>query len=433
MSPTDADRTDRSARRLPWLALALALLVAAAHLAARACAPAPRFWGDEGHYALLAQADAREGRTSLLPGTLGFEHRPIFGVRVCALFVPRLFAGVTLLNTLLLSLVVLLTCAAGRMLDLSPPAALAAAALLGAFPWLGFHVHSLWPEILHAFFFALVLCGLLAFLRGGSAAWLALAGVASAYALFTKGSLAPFVPFFAVFVALAGARRASEVPPGARALRALAPAAVYAMSVLAVVAPQLVHNARAGYGPHLAANRWWNLEVGLATGETVDDVNQRYWASSPDPLERERLARERTLAHVREVGAGQLLAAQARKLAALVFRKPSELEASLHREARWGDPPPRWLAALELPARALWYALLLLGTLGLALRAARSSGWLLLALFALGYLTALLFVPVKPRFALPLVPVLCLAAGAALEALGARIARAWMQRTAARI
>ncbi len=60
---------------------ALLVLVVLGHLLIFANAP-PRFWGDERLYALPAQEDAQQGHTSLLPGTLGFEHRPLLCVRV---------------------------------------------------------------------------------------------------------------------------------------------------------------------------------------------------------------------------------------------------------------------------------------------------------------------------------------------------------------
>jgi hypothetical protein len=408
-------------RRIPWAAVGLAAAVLALHLGFRATAPAPRFWGDEEIYVAFAQADARAGTTSLLPGTLGFDHRPIFGARVLARFVPGLFQRSTLLNSVLMALVVLLTYAQGRVLGLGPGAALAAAGLLGTFPWLGFHVHSLWPEVLHAFFFALLLLAQLLYLRRLALAWLPLAGVAMAYALFTKGALNAFVPLFAAHLALATWRGLRAAPSARRLARAGLAAAVYGGTVLLVILPQLARNARAGQGWSLAANRWWNLELGLATDDSIDDVNQRYWASAPDPAERERLARERTLAHVRAVGVPAQLRSQLSKLEKLLVRKPSEFEASLHREGRWGEPPPAWIAALEAPARAQWYAILLLGTAGLALAGRRSPGWTHLALFALAFGAALFLVPVKPRFALPLVPVLCLFAGAALERLVERL------------
>jgi hypothetical protein len=251
---------------------------------------------------------------------------------------------------------------------------------------------------------------------------LVVAGVATAYALFTKGALVPFVPAFAVFLSLAAWRAGAGASEGrARLARALAPAAVYVLATALVLLPQLVHNAREGYGLRLAANRWWNLEVGLASGEHIEDVNRRYWDAAADPIERERLSRERTLEHVRELGPARLLVQQARKLAALVFEKPAELEASLHREQRWGDPPPRWIAALELPGRILWYGLLVLGALGCALRGTRSPGWALLLVFSLLYLVSLLAVPVKLRFTLPLVPALCLFSAASIEELARRI------------
>ena len=75
---------------------------------------------------------------------------------------------------------------------------------------------------------------------------------------------------------------------------------------------------------------------------------------------------------------------------------------------RWGDPPPAWLAALRRPGRLLWLLLLGLGLPGVLLYGWRSPGHLLFALFVLYFFAALFVIPYKLRFAMPLIPVLCI-------------------------
>jgi arylsulfatase A-like enzyme len=109
----------------------------------------------------------------------------------------------------------------------------------------------------------------------------------------------------------------------------------------------------------------------------------------------------------------------------LASSTPSFFERALGE--RWGQPPPRWLEAMRVPGRIIWYALLggCLG--GMALLGWRSAGWLFLVLFVLYYGAALLTIPYKVRFAMPLVPTMCLFAGGFLEALRGRAAAlAWL-------
>jgi len=192
-----------------------------------------------------------------------------------------------------------------------------------------------------------------------------------------------------------------------------------------VVGPQLEANWRAGYGLRLAANTWWNLELGLTTsgGEAVGVVNNRYWASSSDRLERERMAEERTRAYLAKTGWGTALVRQFPKLWKTLVSRDSSFERSLDRMQRWGPTPPGWLRAQELPGRLLWYAILVSGLVGAVALARRDLPWTMLALFVLGFLGILLLVPLKVRFALPLVPVLCVFGAGWIEGLMTRSER----------
>ena len=415
----------------------LLIFVTVIHVIAFAADRPIRLWGDEGTYALNAKTDAAQGETSLVPGRLPFRTQPEFASRVYSKFAhrPRLQRSVSLLDICLLPLVLLLTYAQARRLGVPERGALIGAGLLGVFPWFGFHVHSLWPEVLHALFFGAALLGLLAALRADRVRYVVPAGVATAFALLTKGVLQAFLPVFAIVLGVAFFRRArntsgtsDEIRSGLRspAARALLAPGAYLLTILAVLLPQLIANDNAGHGYHLAANRWWNLELGLTAdpkqGRTIGSINEAYMATSTDDIRREELARERTLAFVRERGVIGVLAAQIGKCARLVFERESSFERSIGDMERWGAEPPTVLAMLRLPSRVLWFAILALGLAGLGLHVRAGPGWALLSAFVLVFFAAIATVPLKVRFLMPVVPVLCIFAGAAIER-GARAQR----------
>ena len=402
---------------------ALVLVAVAGHLAWMSGLPAPRFWGDEGHYLALATAEAEDPGWSLLPGTFGFDHRPLLNVRLLSLFAPEVYPRIALLNLLLLVVLVLCTYGSARQLGLSSGASLGAAGFLALFPWIGFHFHSLWPEVLHMALVSVVLLLFLRFFETARPGLLVGAGVATAYALFTKGSLQPFLVLFFASLVWRFVR-----PPGTLTEQ-LKPAGVailaFGLPLAALVLPQLLVNRGAGHGMHLAANRWWNLEAGLTTSpeHKLREVDHDYLTSSRDEREREAFARERTLAYVSKSGLVTVVRTQLAKLWKLLSRKRSGFERSLHEFQRWGEPPPPLLRILETPARVGWYLLWGLGLLGLALLFRRGLGWSFCALFLCAYLVALAAVPVKIRFALPVVPLLTLFAAGACDELRRRSRR----------
>ncbi len=390
-----------------------------------------RLWGDEPMYAENAAQDAPLGETSLLPGQLPFRTRPEFGARLLANLNPGpgLLRSAAWLQLGLLALTLAMVYAQARLLELRPGFALLAAALLGCFPWLGFHVHSLWPEVLHSFFVAVGLLGVLLALVRGRRAFLVPAGVSLGLALFTKGVMQPFVLLFAGVVAWSFARRAkgSQKPWLAGALAA----ALLLGSTYALLAPQLIANAPAGHGAQLASNRWWNLELGLCAepreGRSVAKLQKAYFAASQDPREREAQARQRTLAHLRSVGLVKALGDQWTKLQRLLWKHESSFERSLDKMQRWGPDPPAALEALAGLGRGMWYALLSMGGLGALWLGRRSAGWFLVSSFALGFFLAGSLIPLKVRFLLPMIPFLCLLTAGLLQALWLR-ARATQAR-----
>ncbi len=429
-------------------ALPLVLLLAGiggAHLAFVAGQPSPRLAGDELHYLRTAQQDQLRGDTLLLPGWLRFGHRPEWQSRWLAQLggadvsdEARLRrAGV--LQTALLLIVVALVHAQARELGLGAVAAWGAAGLVAGFPWLGFHVHALWPELWHAACLAAALLGALVHLRTRKTLPLFASGVAMGAALLAKGTLAPFVPLFAGFFVVVAWRDAEA---GGRA-RAVAARLGFLLGIGLVIGPQLAANLQAGHGPRLAANRWWNLELGLTVpvaavepgvagpdGHWLAEEAQtrRYAAAARNAPARERAARGRVLDHVAAEGLLPVAAAQVGKLfdlwwapRSLLPARQASLEQALGARRRWGDAPPAWLAWLREPARWMWRGLWLGGLAGLGVVARRSRGWALLAGFAATFVVAGLAVPVKVRFLLPIVPVLALGCGVWIDRLVARL------------
>ena len=238
---------------------------------------------------------------------------------------------------------------------------------------------------------------------------------------------------------------------GARDVRrALGSLALYGGALALVLLPQMRANERAGFGLGLGANRWWNLELALRTParvvapEGIDDpyglarwelqraLTDDYMATSTDPLVRERAARERVRAHLAAEGWGAAVSEQLTEFldvllarGGLSFYRAPCLEQALGYRARWGAPPPGWIAALARPARPLWWLLLAVGTFGLARGCRRGAGeplegdpagdrggYLLVLALALCVLAVVLAVPLKFRFLQPLIPLLCLGVGA---------------------
>ena len=426
----DSLQPERSLARRFGPLCALLLVVAALHGAWMAAEPAPTYFEDEPHYSQFAHEDALSGRTSLLPGRLRFDQRPELISRLWAQFVPEM-DGSTLTREkvrydphlqrsarwvhlpLLLATIVLVFLHA-RTLGAAPARALGAAALFGLFPWFAFYAHTLWAEVPHAFCVGIAFLCVLRTLRGGARWPLLVAGLALGMALLFKGTMNAFVPVIAAFVGLAPLVQRPEDPWRQRILFGASCAALLFVGTYAVIGPQLLANQEAGHGWRLAGNRWKNLEMGVklqprelqTDSERQDraDLHQLYMLAGETYEVREAAAEERLRAHVQETGLATVLAGQARKLTALVFRVPSFFERAL--TERWGDPAPPWLRALRWPGRVLWTVLVLGGLVGALATFRRSPGHLLLALFVGYYLTAALTIPYKVRFLMPLVPVL---------------------------
>lgn len=448
--------------RGPLLALLTAALLL--HALASLRLPTPRLWGDENHYLAYALLDAVQGRTAPVPGTLRFDHRPEFGARVDALLlgidalhptptdeeaapvVARLMEGerfpsfFTRLEGFRIGLALLLgalTWGLGGAIGLGRRGRTLATATALFFPPLFFHAHALWAELLHACLVGGMLLLLVRGLEPSSTdsrscrgVRFASAGVLLGFALLTKGTLVPFVPLLLLALALAPRSRSRISAAGVS--ERLLPAGSLLLGLALVLVPQLIANARSGFGPQLSANRWWNLELGLADEGDLDPervaaarergldpreerllpvqrASRLYFEAAPTPLERERLARERTLHRLRERGLWGVFRGQVRKLASLLLAPDWSLDQSLTFRHRWEatSPAGSWLPVLD---RALWWGLLLAGGIGLARIGFRSRAFLPALLLAYLF-AALLLVPFKARFLIPTIPLLALFVG----------------------
>jgi hypothetical protein len=437
---TSPDASAPSGVRRHWPLLAVLLAVLALHLAHAVSEPAPTLFEDEPHYNQYAYLDRTEGTTSLLPGRLRFSQRPELISRLWSRLLgpedlvgltpdrarhdPRLQRRARWINLPLFLGLLICVYAQARALALSRRAATLAAGLLAASPWFGFYVHTLWAEVLHAFLVSAAFLGVLLYFQSGRLVPLVPAGLALGWALLAKGTLNPFVPVLLVLVALWPASRRSGAPPVALRRR-LAAVAALGLSALVVVGPQLLVNARAGHGLRIAGNRWKNLEMGILLEprerqtpeerEARTTLHRLYADAGLTYEEREAASEERVWGHLERVGLPAVAGGQLRKLVLLLFDTPSFFERAL--TERWGDPAPLRLRILRWPGRVLWLALLGLGTAGVLMIGWRSPGHVLLALFALFFAAALLVIPYKLRFAMPLVPVLALFSAALLDRL----------------
>ena len=406
-------------RRFLLLTVLVAVLF---HLAWALSEDSPSIWGDEVLYQRLAESDLADGRVWPIPGTLTFEPRPQLGSRLLATSAfltgssSILRAGV-LLNLVLMALLIVFTHEAGLRCGFDPPAADLAAGLLAVVPALGFHVHSLWPEILHAFLLSLVFLGVAVYFERWKMRYLVLAGLASGFALLTKGVLGQFLPIAIALIALATWRN------GRSRWRCLLAPTLFAVSVALVVLPQLLTNLEQGHGARLSANRWWNLELGLVLpvedhfdGEARRELTQKYKDAAGRPADREVASRVRVEQHLLD-RKGPIVVDQVRKLSRLVVMRPTSLEVSVTERLRWGPDPPVWLSWYAFFSRIVWIALWGLGLMGMARYAGTSWSRAFLGAFGVYFLVSLLAVPVKPRFALPVVPVFCLFSGVLVQQL----------------
>jgi hypothetical protein len=417
--------------------LGVLALGALAHGAVLARFPVVRTWGDEASYTREAHRRIDLGAANFVPGHMPFHHRPPLGFCWLALFaepelvrhpgaekwiidnpnetwsepMARFLARTSRANLALLLAAAAALYAIALRLGAGRGAAALASAIVLFHPRLGFFVQSLWPEVLHA---ALLVGGLglvagaLEDARGGlrprALGGLALAGILLAYAALARGVVGPFLWIAAGLVAAVHARGSAAAGPWRRALAGLAAGATLAAGFELTLLPQRLRN-RAEHGTlWIAHNTWRNVEGGLLHGP---GQQERYWASSDSPAEREAAARGRVLAHLARTSWTELAL---RQTGALVKKVDRSYVAQGLRLGRWRDVAPRGAGASLVAGatRLASWALLATGLVGLAAAGFASPGALLFSLFTLYYLAGLFVVIPNPRMFVQLVPPLAL-------------------------
>lgn len=303
--------------------------------------------------------------------------------------------------------------AIARSLTQSRTVAYGAAGLYLLSPELSAFTHYLWPETLHLFFFLAALW----LLVSHGERWLAglLAGLLLGLALLTKLVLLPFLPLLLVLFVLN--------TPGTRAGRSLR-ALLLSLALAATVLPTMLANQAQQGVFAVADSSTFNLWVGLNDAERQDFVNdiagrefQAFQAAGPTLAARNGVYEEKIQAKIAEQGLAATLAGQFDKQ----YFRLLDHETFFTTQLPGGGRAAYQFAAPHLVTLLhgwshLYHALLLtLAALGICLLRPRLDWLTLLGLFVAYNVALFLFVHVKTRFLLPLLPVLLIFAGLALE------------------
>lgn len=327
--------------------------------------------------------------------------------------------------------VLLLLAAAFLLADLArrvtgvPAAAPWAAFLLLADPQVAAFAFDLWPEILHLFLFLAAVWALVRASREPRGGWLlaATAGLCLGLALLTKSLLGPFLPFLLAPLLLAAGWR-----------RGLARAGLVLLVLAATVAPALWTNHLKGNGWVIADSSRFNLWVGLndtsrrnLVGEIVGDEYAVYRQSAPTLPERNRILEQKIGALAARRGWAAIVAGQLGRQPFRLFDKDSFLTDRLPggalAEQGYGyrAVPPALATVLRLWSYLLYGLVLAAAGAGMALLVRRQNPWRRGLLLFLAYNLALfLFLHVKARYRVQILPVLDLYAAVALAAWSSR-------------
>lgn len=394
--------------------------------------PATQLQGDERLYRRVALTEAYSGPRGILPGEQEFDHRPMLITRLYANALVRdpakppayqdILAGVFWFKlTNLLTLAVLIYVAT-LIVSGGQVGGVIAAGLILFFPWLGFYVHALWPELMHAVLLTAGVLAIVAYLRFKQWVWLIPGGVSWGYALLLKGVLNSFLPVAILFILITALVR-SKGFWASRIGRSLLVTLAFAGPLYGTILPQWLTNAKAGYGYNISANRWRNIEWGVRmpvpgdpapiSAYTWDNAKQDYF-SVEGLQEREAAAQQRTMKFIHEIGYVKFITRQVRKFFALILSEPSFFETALGEWHRWGDQPPTLAKLVVWPGRMMWYGLWLFALIGIVVRIRNNLSVTFLGIFFLYYVAALHAIPVKVRFAMQLVPVLAILSGIAV-------------------
>jgi len=418
----DQDPSSGSVSRRVLAALAAAVVLVHGTLWWLYYRPVPKvLWGDEMTYWLSARA--------LLAGDPGWWPDPLWPP-----LYPRLLAGIMAVSgptvlwvqvvqsCLLAATAVVLADLVRRLTGSSVAGAVSAALTLG-FPPLAAFAHYLWPEVPHLFLFVALLW--LLEVRSDRTLWCGVAGVAAGLSLLTKSLLGPFLP---VLMVAAFARR----PAGRSLLRAL----VFTAAVVLTVAPTVVEQHRRTGLVMISDSSAFNLWVGLNDRSRTDfeidvvtGIFREYAASASSFAERDRILREKIRGHLATNSWPRIVRAQLGRQYFRLFDKDCYLTNQLPGGAAIEGYSAGYLRAnlgisrLVRVASYLTYGVVLaLAPIGLALWRFRDRRWLrVLLLFVLYNLAIFLWLHVKSRYRVQLLPVAFLGVGCAVAWLQARL------------
>jgi 4-amino-4-deoxy-L-arabinose transferase-like glycosyltransferase len=368
--------------------------------------PAPKvLWGDENIYLRSA--------SRLLSGDPGWWPEPLWPP-----LYPQFIAGLTWLGGgslvavqvaqgLLLAVTAVLLFDLTRRLTGSRAAGFTAAILSVGFPTLVAFSHYLWPEVFHLFLFVALLWLLI--VRWPRPVWLLVAGVVLGLALLTKSLLLFFVPVMLVAAAW-----------GTRPRQAVGRLAIVFLSTALTVAPMVSAQARRTGSYSVGGSSIFNLWVGLNDvgresfeHDVVWPEYQRWVESAPLAADRNRILRTKTVALVKERGLVRVIRGQLSKQYFRLFDVGSYLTDQLpggpaRRLAGAGYPEagPGWSRLVRAGSVICYLLLLVAAPLGLIVGSCRGDRWVRTLLIFLAYnLALLLFLHVKTRYRIQMLPV----------------------------
>lgn len=367
--------------------------------------PVPRtLWGDEATYLTSAMR--------LLAGDPLWWPEPLWPP-----LYPQFLAGlvwlggesmvlVVLVQGLLLAVTAVLLFDLVSRLTQSRAAGFVAAVVTLGYPPLAAFSHYLWPEIVHLFLFVVLLWILVA--RVETAWWCAVAGVALGLALLSKSLLLPFVPVFLVAAVWGRPWRHAVV-------------AVVLVSALAAatVAPTVIANARRLGTPSIANSATFNLWVGLNDvgresfrNDVVWPEFQRWVASADTHAARDRILRSQIRDFVRERGFASVLADQFSKQPFRLFNAGCYFTdqlpggaAQTQAGAGYLGLGPRAGGVLTVVVLCSVLGMYVVAAMGLAFGGCRGARWVRVLLLFIAYnLVLLLFLHVKTRYRIQMLP-----------------------------
>ncbi|HVT31739.1 MAG TPA: hypothetical protein VHE32_03785 [Rhodanobacteraceae bacterium] len=301
-------------------------------------------------------------------------------------------------------------------------AANTAAALFALNPANAAYAQWLWPEVTHLFLvllaFRLLLSPAAARVAAGAA------GVCVGLAMLAKSLLTGFWPAFLLAFA-------ERTPPRFRFV-----AAAWFLAGLALAtAPALMHGWRTFGRPTIADSSVYNLWIGLTDrfrSDYVEDAGGTtlagFLASGATPQERNRIYLRKIEDYVADHGIANVAAAQAGRQYFRLFSAKTPLVSQLPGPACAGHlsvyrASPALTRTLTIANDAFHALTLAACAFGLACwRRRPDRALVLIALYGAYQLALFAMLHVKARFLFPVMPFLCLFAGAFLAALRDRLA-----------